>query len=189
MYKLVTTEKGARQQRQIEEAFLTMMQSYAYDDITISSICLEAKLSRKVFYGLFEKKADVLYALLDHTFLDYGAYVTPAEDGPGGVHKFFSFWKSRKRLLDALASIQCSPMLAQRAVGFIRQESPEVLHSFGADVSGFDREAMVFYVNGIFSLVIDWHEHGYDRSVDEMSQVLMRLLTSVPIKKEMPRGL
>lgn len=189
MYKMVTTEKGARQQQQIEEAFLNMMQTCDYDDITISSICLEAKLSRKVFYSLFEKKADVLYALLDHTFLAYGAYITPSEDGIGGLHKFFSFWKHHKRLLDALESLQCSPMLAQRALHFIRRESPEVLHSFGADVSGFDRETMVFYVNAIFSLVIDWHICGYDRSVDEMSQMLMKLLTSVPIKEKMPEGL
>lgn len=189
MYKLVATEKGAQQQRKIENAFLTLMQTCAYDDITISSICLEAGLSRKVFYGLFEKKADVLYALLDHTFLDYAAYQAPAEDGPGGVHKFFSFWKQNKRLLDALQSLQCSPMLAQRAVGFIRRESPEVLHSFGADVSGFDREAMVFYISGIFALVTDWHAREYDRSVDEMARTLMKLLTSVPIKEDMPQGL
>lgn len=189
MYKLVATEKGAQQQRKIENAFLTLMQTCAYDDITISSICLEAGLSRKVFYGLFEKKADVLYALLDHTFLDFEAYTAPEGEGLGGLHKFFSFWKQNKLLLDALRSLQCSPMLAQRAVGFIQRESPEVLHSFGADVSGFDREVMVFYVNGIFSLVIDWHERGFDRSVDEMARMLKNLLTSVPIKDSMPKDL
>ena len=48
---------------------------------------------------------------------------------------------------------------------------------------------MVFYVNGIFSLVIDWHERGFDRSVDEMARMLKNLLTSVPIKDSMPKDL
>ena len=70
MYTLCTTEKTALQQRQFEQAFLEYSLEVPYDDITISELCRRAGLSRRIFYRLFERKADVLYALLDHTMLE-----------------------------------------------------------------------------------------------------------------------
>ncbi|MGM9584239.1 MAG: hypothetical protein ACI3V1_01740 [Faecousia sp.] len=54
MYKLCSTEKSALHQRQLETAFLTLALEQKYDSITISAICREVELSRKVFYRLFE---------------------------------------------------------------------------------------------------------------------------------------
>ena len=74
MYKLCVTEKSAKNQVQLEEAFLRLALQRNYDDITISDICREAGLSRKVYYRLFEGKNDVLYALIDHALGGFEAY-------------------------------------------------------------------------------------------------------------------
>ena len=60
MYTLCTTEKTAQQQLQFEQTFLQMLLEMYYDDVTISELCRRSGLSRKIFYRLFEKKADVL---------------------------------------------------------------------------------------------------------------------------------
>lgn len=74
MYKRCTTERAAQQQRRIEECLLNEMHKRDYRDITVSSLCEQAELSRKTFYRLFGSKDDVLQALIDHTLMDYAKY-------------------------------------------------------------------------------------------------------------------
>lgn len=183
MYRLCTTEKSAAQQRQIEAAFLSMLCELPYDSIKISEICRRAGHSRKVFYRLFEQKADVLYALIDHTLLDYQNYQPDiAVIGRGGMHRFLGFWKEQEKLLDALSASQSSALLTERAVRHILAENAQVMRSFGADSNEFSRETIVFFISGLFALVMDWHKSGFHRSIDEMASVLMQLLMTPPVK-------
>lgn len=186
MYRLCTTEKSAHQQRQIEAAFLSLMLEQSYQDITISEICQRSGYTRRIFYRLFDHKGDVLIAALDHTFEDFMAYEPDESVGGGGLHRFFAFWKEKKPLLDALAQNNISSALTERALNHIFKENPEILREFGADISEFGRETMLFFVSGLFSLVFDWHEQGYARSIDQMSRFLMGLLSSSPVKHNIP---
>ena len=182
MYTLCATEKSVDQQRDFEAALLRMLQHTSYYDMTISGLCLEAGYSRKVFYRLFEKRIDVLIALLDHTFLDFGSYQPDASVGEGDLHRFFGFWKVQRPLLDALKKNGLSSMLTERALNHIFRENPVILKQFGADTLMLGRERLLFFVSGLFSLVLDWHEHDYDTSIDQMSALLMDLLMNKPIR-------
>jgi len=187
MYKLCSTEKSAAQQRQLEQAFLDLLLQMPYDDIRISEICRQAGCSRKVFYRLFEGKTDVLIALIDQTLLDFENYhPDPAQCGEGNLHRFFAYWKSQHRLLSALSLSQAIGLLTERAIRHVLAEDALVLKTFGAEESGFARETVIFFLSGVFSLVRDWYEQGYDRSIDEMSAMLMSLLSTEPIKCHMP---
>ena len=75
MYTLCSTEKTAQQQAVFEKTFLQMLLERNYDDITVSDLCRRAGLSRKIFYRLFERKADVLYSLIDHTLLEQDFFI------------------------------------------------------------------------------------------------------------------
>lgn len=187
MYKLCSTEKSAQQQRQLEQAFLTLLLQMPYDSIRISEVCRQAGCSRKVFYRLFESKTDMMMALIDHTLLDFENYrPDPAVVGKGNLHRFFSYWKSQHRLLSALAMSQGIGLLTERAIRHVLAEDSLVLKTFGAEDSGYGRETVIFFLSGVFSLVRDWYESGYARSVDEMSRMLMNLLSTEPIKCHMP---
>lgn len=188
MYRLCTTEKSTAQQRQLEASFLELLQTATYDDITISQICRNASLSRKVFYRLFEKKADVLYALLDHTLLDCAQYTPDSSVGPGGMHRFLAFWKEQKPLLDALAQNHSSSLLTERTVLHILNEDSDLQQCFGGEASEHSREAVVFYISGLFALVYEWHQQGYNKSIDEMAQLLMLLMTTPPVKHPLMRN-
>lgn len=182
MYTLCATEKTARQQRQFEKVFLQMMLENDYDSITISELCRQAGLSRKIFYRLFEKKADVLYALIDHTLLDGNLYTPDESVGSGDLHRFFAFWHTQEDLLDALLKHQTSSLLIDRAVRFAFNEDTSLIHTFGADSGKFGFESIVFYMTGIFSLILTWHMQGYNHSIDEMSTLMMEMLTTPAIK-------
>jgi len=185
MYTLCSTEKTAQQQRQFERVFLQMLLEGDYDSITISDLCRKAGLSRKIFYRLFEKKADVLYGLIDHTLMECSGYTPDESVGPGELHRFFAFWRAQEDLLDALLKHQNSSLLTDRAIRHVLNEDSAIVHTFGADAGKFGYETMLFYLSGIFSLVLTWHRQGYSHSIDEMSKLLMDLLSTQAIKNPM----
>ena len=182
MYTLCTTEKTARQQYQFEQTFLQMLLESHYDEITISELCRRAGLSRKIFYRLFQNKSDVLFSLIDHTLLECSNYVPDESVGPGELHRFFAYWQSQSDLLEALMKHQNSALLTDRAVRFALNEETTMIHAFGADESKFGFEMVVFYISGIFSLVDTWHLQGYTHSIDEMSKLMMDILSNPAIK-------
>lgn len=174
MYKLCSTEKSARNQQRLEAAFLTLALQQNYDDITISAICQEAGLSRKVFYRLFENKNDVLYALIDHTLGAFEAY--RPDDAP--LHRFFSYWKEQKRLLDALDLTQCNALLVDRVIRLTLNSNRMPAWDLPSDLKACGRNLQVFYLTGIFGIMLEWHMRGYDTSVEEMSSTLLTLLST-----------
>lgn len=181
MYRQCTTEKSSLQQRKFTQCMLEAMLKYDYDEISISSLCRDAGLSRKTFYRLFDNKSDVILAMVDQSFLDSQRYVPGPEIKPGGLHHFFAFWKEQKRLLDALNSHNCTSLLMERAGAFILREDNDLVHVLGADLEN-GKEILLFNLSAIFSLVISWYAGGYQKSVDEMSELLMELLTTPMVR-------
>ena len=174
MYKLCATEKSAKNQVLLEEAFLRLALQHNYDDITISDICREAELSRKVYYRLFENKNDVLYALIDHALGGFEAYEPEMEP----LHRFFSYWKEQKPLLDALDRSQCNALLMDRVVRFVLNYNPSILLVIYPDLLQWDRDTQMFFIAGLFYMMLDWHVRGFDSSVEEISQSLLTLLSA-----------
>lgn len=173
MYKLCITEKSAKNQLVLEQAFLGLALQNNYDDITISDICREAGLSRKVYYRLFENKNDVLYALIDHTLGGIEAYEPDMEP----LHRFFSYWKGQKPLLDALERSQCNALLLDRVVRFVLTYNPSTLTDVYPGLLSWDRDTQIFFIAGLFGMMLDWHVRGYDSSVEEISHSLKKLLS------------
>ena len=186
MYTLCSTEKTTQQQYLFEQTFLQMLLEYHYDEITISDLCRRAGLSRKIFYRLFQKKSDVLYSLIDRTLMESDSYVPDESVGPGELHRFLAFWQYKKDLLDALQMHQNSSLLTDRAIRLAIREKGSPVRTFGADDIKGSYESIVFYMSGMFSLLLVWHAQGFTSSIDEMSKVMMDLLTT-PAFKEFPR--
>ena len=181
MYNKCVTDKAAAQQRKFESAFLEMMNDRLFEDISISELCRYTGLSRKTFYRLYETKGDVVYALIDHTIMEEATCEPDPTVGPGELHQFLAFWRSRKDLLDMLQKNQISALLSQQALNIALQETPDRLVLFGVEGNANARDMMLFYLSGLFALVLDWHSRGFDRSIDEVCNVMMELLSKIPI--------
>lgn len=54
--------------KQIKEAFLSVKERKAFNDITVTDICREAYISRGTFYVYFDNTAVLLEAILDDAF-------------------------------------------------------------------------------------------------------------------------
>lgn len=181
MYRQCTTEKASLQQRRFQQCMLDALLESEYDEISISSLCRDADLSRKTFYRLFHNKSDVILALVDQAFIDSHSFVPGPDVKPGGLHHFFSYWKEQKRLLDALNKHNCTSLLMDRAAAFILREDNDLAHVLGADLEN-GNEILLFNLSAIFSLVISWYHSGFQKSVDEMSALLMELMTTPMVR-------
>ena len=186
MYKRCTTEKGAAQQQILQKTLLSMMKEIPYDDISVRGLCQAADISRKTFYRLFSGKEDVLFALIDNTCLNYVQFV-PDRDAldPGRsreLQALFLYWKQQSALLDALRSCKRRGLLVERATEYVLHDDFRTLSILGASENRYSREITLFFISGIISLILDWHEGGFDRSVPEMAELMQLLMTSPPVR-------
>ena len=181
MYKICQSDQSTKRQRELEQGLLEAMLTRHYEDITITEICQKMNMPRKSFYRYFASKEGAFYALIDHTIMEEATCEPDPTVGPGGLHQFLAFWRSRKDLLDMLQKNQISALLSQQALNIALQETPDRLQLFGLVGNANARDMMLFYLSGLFALVLDWHSRGFDRTIDEVCDVMMELLSKTPI--------
>lgn len=179
MYKLCKTEQSASRQRQLELGLLEYMQTVRYEDISISDLCQHLQVPRKSFYRYFSSKDGALFALLDHTMLEFYEKGYPELSGGtalGDLSHFFTFWYTHRSLLDALERSQLSGILVERATVLAQRERlmPRQMLNWSQDIQDV---AMSFAICGLMSMVIQWHHQQYRISPEEMTKLAVSMLT------------
>lgn len=186
MYKICRTEQSFKRQRAIEQGLLDLMLKRRYEDISISDLCAHLEIPRKTFYRYFSSKDGALYALLDHTMMDFQLAEQGASEkvqgGLGSLDRFFSFWYAHRSILDALSRSSLNGILVERATAFALQEKmmPRYMLSWEP---GFQRLAMSFAICGLMSMVIQWHQQNFLLSPAEMTRIAVTMLTRPLLSK------
>ena len=180
MYKFCKTEQSVRRQKELEQGLLKMMEHHRFEEISVSDLCDRLNIPRKSFYRYFSSKDGALFALLDHTlmeFYDTGSIEglrgnTPVED----LKRLFAFWKANKKLLDAVLRSNLGGMLVERAVNLAKQE--ELMPGYVREWEDVLKDvAMSFAVCGLMSMVLQWHKEGYKIPVEKMAQAAVAMLS------------
>ena len=173
MYRKCATERSTQNQRTLENAFLTLMEKLPYDQITITQICEEAGISRRVFYHLFGNKQDALYGLIDHRIMDIESFRT---DISNMALRFFLYWKEQKPLLDAIRENNLWSILLERMIGSILLEDYDVWRWLQAEDPENRQDILVFNISGCMALVFSWHDSGYQKSPEQMVALIAELM-------------
>lgn len=180
MYKYCKTEQSAQRQRELEQGLLDMMERHRFEEISVSDLCDRLNIPRKSFYRYFSSKEGALYALLDHTLMEF--YATGSIEGlrggtpTGDLERFFLFWKNHKKLLNAVIYSNLGGMLVERAVNLSKQE--ELMPGY---VSAWEDTlkdvAMSFVVCGLMSMVLQWHRDGFRIPTEQMAGAAVAMLS------------
>lgn len=187
MYKLCKTEQSAARQRQLEQGLLQAMLTQRYEDISVSDLCDQMGIPRKSFYRYFTSKDGALFALLDHTLMEFeqspaGAAMKKKGSAIGDLERYFAFWHQRRSLLDALERSRLSGMLVERATAHAQNERlmPKYLLALDPAIQSM---ALTFAVCGLLSMVTQWHHGGFLETPEEMAQVATMMLVKplIPI--------
>jgi len=180
MYKLCKTEQSAQRQRQLEDGLLEAMLTQRYEDISISDLCDQMGIPRKSFYRYFTSKDGALHALVDDRLLEYELQNQISFRDKGAdvllLTWFFDYWKSQKKLLDALTKSGLHNVLAERAM--LLSEETNVFNFQNRRVpKNFQKVANTFVVCGLITLVVQWYRDGFQESPQEMAEMTRVLLT------------
>ena len=177
MYKICQTEESQKRQYSIESALLQMMVRMPYAEITVSSLCAEASIPRKTFYRYFEKKDDVLFALIDHTQMLYLAAGPAGPSSFAEAERMYSFWYEHRELLDVLIKND------MEGIWYSRMIETAVGERVGArfsqqkeDVYGYQLMTH-FVIGGLLSCVLFWHRGGWRYTPEQMAEITGKLLT------------
>lgn len=188
MYKKCITEQSALRQRELETGLLTAMTTQLYEDITISSLCEDLDIPRKCFYRYFSSKDGALYALIDHTLMDFSGEMFTGEIQAtlDTLERFFRFWRDQHQLLDALERSGMTGLLIQRSINYTLEHNmlpARILHTD----SYLSLDYMViFLISGLLSLVIQWHHEGFKTSPKQLAFTSAHLLTQPMIALPSP---
>lgn len=178
MYKLCKTEQSAARQRELELSLAALMMLRRYEDITVSEFCNYAGIPRKAFYRYFSSKDGALYALIDHTMLEYEYFRDPSTVSnlrTRELEGFYQFWFRQKPILDALELSGLSGVLLERAIESIERNA--MLRKLLPGESEFvQRQILRFTVSGIMIMMVNWHHEGYRESPREMAELTTRML-------------
>lgn len=182
MYKMCKTEQSAARQRKLERGLLSAMSIHQYDEISVSDLCDQMGIPRKSFYRYFSSKDGALHALIDHTLLEFEAFPNNLKPGEKKTYqkdleRFFLFWKSQKPLLDALERSNISGVLVLRTVSHAMSDAGS-LNRFLPQSEKLAREhAITFGVCGLMSMMLSWHNSGYQMSPAQIADIAVQLMT------------
>ena len=180
MYKLCKTEQSAIRQRELELALAEMMNQQRYEEITVSEFCSHVGIPRKAFYRYFSSKDGALYALIDHTMLEYVGFRTPSDSRDLNnliqeLEGFYQFWLNQKNILDALKFSGLIGVMLERAIVSIDQMVVQKKPRPG-DTEFAQRHITRFAISGIMIMMVNWHNEGFRESPREMAELTARLV-------------
>ena len=181
MYKLCKTEQSARRQKELEQGLLKIMLQCRYEDISVSELCDHLNVPRKSFYRYFSSKDGALYALLDHTMMEFfDAEGSSADLIPGtqmgDLDRYFTFWRQHSNLITALHRNGLAGILVDRAMKLAQRERlmPNYIQQMPQETQSL---ALSFAVCGLISMVLQWYTQGFKTSPEEMTRIAVSMLT------------
>ncbi len=162
------TANGKRSEpsrQRLAQALLKVMAQYRYQEITVTQITQEARLSRKTFYRLFASKDEVLSLIFDDLFQACFARVKARNPARywDVMQAFFDFWEERKDLLLLLQKSDLLPRVfelsyqhAMEVFTFVR--SKETAASLALPLPYL----LAYSVGGMHSMMLKWVENGME---------------------------
>lgn len=181
MYKLCKTDQSAQRQRRIEQGLLSEMLVKRYEDISVSDLCNRLEIPRKAFYRYFSGKDGALYSMIDHALLDYQQFeLENSEKGRQTPLEYMEgvcrYWVRCTPLLDALSRSAMSGILIQRAIVYAKvlDSYPHFLRTAEKQLQEY---GAMFATCGIMTMMIEWHQDGYAQSLEQMAELMVRLLS------------
>ena len=173
MYRKCSTEVSVQNQRKVTAGLVKLMQETPYEDITVSSLCQCAGITRRIFYHLFSNKTDALYALIDHVILGIEGYRLDVSDE---TLRFFLYWREQEAFFDALYRNGLSNLLLERMITSVLDEAYDVRYWLKAYDPDTATDIIIFNLCGIMGLTYGWYRSGYQKTPEEMAGRIKRLI-------------
>ncbi len=182
MFKRCKTQRSIKRQAEIENAFLTLLVTKSYEDVTVSEVCSQTKIPRKAFYRYFACKEGLLEALIDHTLQGYQTYYENFKRErrtlKGELECFFSFWlvDPQKTFLKVIIKNSLTGHLLRNSQTSTVVSGVAVEKFLPNDTSGMRSHVFNFAISGLMTLMLEWFNGGHKESPSAMAEIACRLI-------------
>ena len=174
------TEISASRQRTIEECLLQNMVQHRYDHISISDMCRQMGISRRLYYTYFPDKDACLISLIDrilHESIDsipitWSKKLPPREI----IAEYLRFWRDHAVFLDVIEKNGMKSLLIDRSYHYFMNDGSIVLSYLNTPDVKSDNTILWLYSAIRFAIIFRWHEHKFDTPLEEMAIKYERLL-------------
>lgn len=167
-------------QKQIAEALLRLMADHPYADISVSSLCREAGISRQTFYSLFTSRENVVVFTLQANY----CYAPSEALSRGGEGEKSGGLRALCRGYAAyiLQNRDFLRMMVKNRIDYLLYDSiSEALGACECFLPGVDSRvrpyAVSFYAGGISSVARTYAREGCAATEKELEQLLYLLLS------------
>lgn len=169
-----------RSKQKIQQAFLNLLNEFAYDQIYVKQILLDGNISRKTFYRNFDSKEDVLNSIIVSIIDKYLAKLQPLD-----IYSFskllniiFPFCYNIKDFLLILRDnhllFKVEVMLNQKILDQHKKIKKKI-----DDYSSMDDYVIYFNIGAIWNVITMWIENDAKDSEDQIKNVLSKYLNNI----------
>ena len=170
------------------KALLSLLENKPIEYITISEICKTAGVNRSTFYLHHENTIDLLKETITYVLDNFASYFTiDAESeviqfancnlqdlkfiNEKYLHPYLSFIKENQRVFSAVLSQPTafdSTAIFQRLFDNVFNPILDRFH-YPRDEQNY---VMMFYLNGITAVIMEWLRDGCKKSIEEISAII-----------------
>lgn len=174
------TELSASRQRKIEECLLQNMEQTNYDHISVSDMCRQMGVSRRLYYTYFPDKESCLISLIDrilHESMDAIPISLRKTDSiRDSIIAYLLFWREHKQFLDVIVKHRLKGLLIERSYVYFLNDGNFVLSLLHIPDAKSDNTVLWLYAAARFAVIFQWYEHNFSQSLEEMALKYERLL-------------
>ena len=156
----------------IERSLLKLMKKNAYDRISISAVCKEAKISRTTFYHHFTSADDVLLSAYEDAHEKaFGSHAWTVEyfKSEQFIRDMIAFFDENSDLLNVLRHWdlleRISHLPTARSLFYAAEEKDRILSRYPA-------YTMVYFWGTYFSLCSMWLKNGKQETPEELFAII-----------------
>ncbi len=174
--------------KKMDKALITLLEEKSFGYITVSEICKKAGVNRSTFYLHYENTVDLLNETLRFLMDDFSAYfnidIKNIENKfkessldelnfitDKYLHPYLSYIKDNRRVFSTV-------LFHSDYFGFNEVFKRLYDNIFNPILERYnypptDRKyAMMFYLNGITAIVIEWLKEDCKKTIEEVSQII-----------------
>ena len=165
-------------------ALISLLKKKSFEYITVSEICKTAGVNRSTFYLHYETVSDLLNETADFLIKDFRSYFPTNSIDLAECKQNDLVFICDKYLYPYLAYIKdhravfVTALSNKKTLGFEEEYrrlfnnifSP-ILDRFNYPISN-RQYVMLYYLNGINAVILEWLKNGCDKSIEEISEII-----------------
>lgn len=164
---------------QILDGFYELLKNTAYEDITVSGLCEQLGIARKIFYKNYRDKRDCVCSLIDRVLTE--TQLTTARNvktwalSMESATVIMECWKARREFLDMIVKNGFIDLLVERAIRLAITEDDTVRTLLERSDMPCDEYILATFLSCHFTLILQWYANGFDAPIEEMARKYLRI--------------